>query len=77
MCVCCSLVDSPGLIAHAPSPRLGGAVADYLTGGRRKGQVPMRRGVQFDPDGDGKLDIYEIARAFRALPSARFLRAGT
>ena len=30
-------------------------------------------GVQFDPDGDGKLDIYEIARAFRALPSARFV----
>ena len=32
-------------------------------------------GVQFDPDGDGKLDIYEIARAFRALPTARFVRA--
>ena len=27
--------------------------------------------AQFDADGDGKLDIYEIARAFRAMGTYR------
>ena len=34
----------------------------------KSGKVDMKAlFVQFDADGDGKLDIYEIARAFRAL----------
>ena len=34
----------------------------------QKGKYDMKAiFAQFDADGDGKLDIYEIARAFRAM----------
>ena len=64
-----------GCGASTQSP--GGGDAPVKDNGLAKGIVPSMSGkgkydmpalfAQFDADGDGKLDIYEIARAFRAI----------
>jgi Ca2+-binding EF-hand superfamily protein len=65
---------SPGKAPAASTPAKGKAKGNGLP----QGILPAKPGAkgkyqmgplfaQFDADGDGKLDIYEIARAFRAL----------
>ena len=80
---CGASTAAPGSIGDAPvknaavldTPVKKAAVIDN---GLKKGIKPAAKGekgkysmpalfAQFDADGDGKLDIYEIARAFRAI----------
>eukprot|EP00325_Prymnesiales_sp_UTEX-LB-985_P009048 CAMPEP_0174694224 /NCGR_PEP_ID=MMETSP1094-20130205/833_1 /TAXON_ID=156173 /ORGANISM="Chrysochromulina brevifilum, Strain UTEX LB 985" /LENGTH=259 /DNA_ID=CAMNT_0015890381 /DNA_START=58 /DNA_END=833 /DNA_ORIENTATION=+ len=55
--------------AATPAPlESGGSKGTPLAKPGQKGKYDMQAlFAQFDADGDGKLDIYEIARAFRAL----------
>ena len=58
-----------GCGASTASPPAGGYVGGIVLskpGSKGKYEMPNLF-TQFDGDGDGKLDIYELARAFRAL----------
>ena len=61
-------VDAKPTEGKAPASPTKYAVKDGKAAKGAKGGTDMKAlFAQFDADGDGKLDIYEIARSFRAL----------
>ena len=57
-----------GKAPATPTKNAKGSTKEVKIGKDAKGGTDMKAlFAQFDADGDGKLDIYEIARSFRAL----------